>query len=236
LTFVQLFKRRSSGMSQIFSKADRRYLVNPPREFSLQQASELQMRLRKLVRRRSDLPGKVRIAAGLDSAYDGETAFGAAVTVDFETMESKEIATVSGHVTFPYVPGFLAFREAPILLAAAKKLKKRPDVYLVDGQGYAHPRRFGLACHVGIALNASTIGVAKTRLCGTVSGTRLRDRSETIGAIVRGRFGKPFYVSVGHKISLRDAIRIVSRCFSVGARDPINLAHIEANRMREATG
>ena len=209
-------------------------MVRPSKGFSLEQASELQMRLRKLVRRRSDFPHKVRLIAGLDSAYDGERAFGAVVTVGFETAAPGEIATVSARVTFPYVPGFLAFREAPALLAAAKRLKNPPDVYLVDGQGYAHPRRFGLACHVGIALDAPTIGVAKSRLCGAVSGTRLKDRGETIGAIVRNRSGRPFYVSVGHRVSLRDAVRIASRCLSFGARNPISLAHAEANRMREA--
>ena len=216
------------------SDTDRRLLVNPPTGFSLLQASELQTRLRKLIRRRSHLPRRVELVAGLDSAYHDKLAFGAAVTVDLETMKTKEAATVRGEAVFPYVPGFLAFREAPIILAAATKLKIRPDVYLVDGQGYAHPRRFGLACHVGIALNAPTIGVAKSRLCGTISGTRLRDRGETIGAILRGRSGKQFYVSVGHKISLRDAIKIASRCFAAGSRDPISLAHIEANKLREA--
>ncbi len=220
-------------MRQIRSDTDRRYLIRPPRGFSLQQASELQMKLRKLVIRRSYLPRKVELAAGLDSAYDGKMAFGAAVTVDLETMEPKETATARGEAPLPYVPGFLAFREAPIIFAAAMKLKNRPDVYLVDGQGYAHPRRFGLACHIGIALNAPTIGVAKSRLCGTISGARLRDRGETIGAILRGKSGRPSYVSVGHKISLRDALKIVSRCVSAWPRDPISLAHIEANRMKE---
>jgi len=217
-----------------YSDADRRCLVNPPKGFTLKQASELQMRLRKLVRRRSYLPRRMRLVTGLDSAYHDKLAFGAAVTVNLETMKPKETVAVRGETAFPYVPGFLAFREAPIILAAAMKLKNRPDVYLVDGQGYAHPRRFGLACHVGVALNAPTIGVAKSRLCGTISGTRLSDRGETIGAVLRRRSGKPFYVSVGHKISLRDAIKIASRCFSAGSRDPITLAHIEANRMREA--
>jgi len=216
------------------SDTDRRLLVNPPTGFSLLQASELQARLKKLIRRRSHLPRRVKLVAGLDSAYRGKSSFGAAVTVDLETMKMKEAATVRGETVFPYVPGFLAFREAPIILAAATKLKSRPDVYLVDGQGYAHPRRFGLACHVGVALNTPTIGVAKSRLCGTISGTRLRDRGETIGAILRGRSGRRFYVSVGHKISLRDAIKIASRCFAAGSLDPISLAHIEANKLKEA--
>lgn len=220
-------------MRRTCSDADRTCLITPPPGFSIEQAAELQMRLRRLVRRKGNFPRKMKVAAGLDSAYVGKMAFGAAVSVNLETMETKESATARGQVVFPYVPGFLAFREAPIMLAAAMKLKKSPDVYLVDGHGYAHPRRFGLACHVGIALDAPTIGVAKSRLCGTVAGIKLKDRGETVGEILRRRSGKPFYVSVGHKISLRDSIRIVSRCLS-GPKDPISLAHTEANKMREA--
>jgi len=168
---------------------------------------------------------------GLDSAYEGDKAFGAAVTLDLEAQETEEIRTVAGRIDFPYVPGFLAFREAPIIIAAARELRKGTDLYLVDGHGYAHPRRFGLASHVGVALNAPTIGVAKSRLCGTIVGSRLKDRGETIGAIVRKQ-SKPLYVSVGHGISLRDSIRVVSRCLRVAPKDPITLAHIEANRMK----
>jgi len=213
---------------------DRKYLVKPPNEFSVEWASKLQTRLRRLVRRRSNSLGPVRAVAGLDSAYRGDLAFGAAVTVDFETMTRKECATATMEIAFPYVPGLLAFREAPVLLAAVKKLKNPSDIYLVDGHGYAHPRRFGLACHIGIALNAPTIGIAKGRLCGTASGTRLKDRGETIGAIMPRTSGKPLYVSVGHKISLRNAVKIVAQCFRTGVRDPISLAHMEATRAREA--
>ena len=221
-------------MTQTRLNMDRKYLVKPPREFSAEWASKLQTRLRRLVRRRSNSLGDVRVVAGLDSSYRGGLAFGAAVTVDLETMATKECASATMEIAFPYVPGLLAFREAPVLLAAVKKLKNPPDIYLVDGHGYAHPRRFGLACHIGIALNASTIGIAKGRLCGTISGTRLKDRGETIGAVMPRTPGKPLYISVGHKISLRNAVRIVAQCFRIGVRNPICLAHMEANRAREA--
>jgi deoxyribonuclease V len=214
--------------------ADRERLANPPVGLTLREASQLQARFRRIVERRSCLPKRVRLVAGLDSAYRGNQAFGAAVTVNLETMKPEETAAVQRETDFPYVPGFLAFREAPIIIGAAMKLKNQPDVYFVDGHGWAHPRRFGLACHVGVALNAPTIGVAKSRLCGTVSGNRLRDRGETIGAVLRSGSGKLLYVSVGHKVSLRDAVNIAKRCFSTGSRDPISLAHIEANRLRDA--
>jgi deoxyribonuclease V len=147
-------------------------------------------------------------------------------------MEPVETGTASEKVRFPYVPGLLAFREAPIVIAAANKLKRLPDVYLVDGHGYAHPRRFGLACHVGVALEAPTVGVAKSRLCGEANGLRLKERGETVGAIIKRKTGKPLYVSVGHKISLQDSVRIVSQCFLTRSKDPIALAHTQANIMR----
>jgi len=214
---------------------DRILLTNPPRDFSLRQAMELQKRCSKIVCRRSNHLDNIQLVTGLDSAYEGKTAFGAAVTLDYEKMEAREISTVRADVAFPYVPGLLAFREAPIIIAAANRLKECPDVFLVDGQGFAHPRRFGLACHVGVALDTPTVGVAKSRLCGEVLGSRLKDRGETIGAIVQKESGRTLYVSVGHKISLRDSIRIVTRCFRSGFENPITLAHVEANRIRRAS-
>ncbi len=222
-------------MNLTLSKTDRSYLANPPEEFSLQQAMELQERCSKIVRRSNSL-NRIRFVTGLDSAYEGDAAFGAAFTLDYETMETIEIGAAKGKVKFPYVAGFLAFREAPIIIAAARKLRERPDVYLVDGHGFAHPRRFGLACHVGVVLDAPTIGVAKNRLCGTVFGSKLKDRGESIGAIVQKRSGKPMYVSVGHRISLQDSVKVVSRCLHIGPKDPITLAHIEASRLRRGFG
>ncbi len=215
--------------------ADRTVLTDPPRDFSLRQAMELQKRCSKIVCRTSDHPNRIQLITGLDSAYVGNTAFGAAVTVDYETMKARESSTARTDVALPYTPGFLAFREAPSIIAAANKLDQRPDVFLVDGQGFAHPRRFGLACHIGVALDAPTVGVAKSKLCGEVFGSRLKDRGETIGAIVQKESGRRLYVSVGHKISLRDSIRIVTRCLRSGFENPIVLAHVEANRIRRAS-
>jgi deoxyribonuclease V len=119
------------------------------------------------------------------------------------------------------VPGYLSFREAPALLAALGRLHRAPDVILCDGQGLAHPRRFGLACHLGVLLDVPTIGVAKSRLIGTHdepaprrgARTPLRDAGETIGAVLRTRAGvRPVYVSVGHRVSLETAIAIVLGC------------------------
>jgi deoxyribonuclease V len=124
-------------------------------------------------------------------------------------------------VTFPYVPGLLSFREIPVALAALRRLRSRPDLLICDGQGYAHPRRFGLACHLGVLTGIPTIGAAKTRLIGTHGpvpagkGCRvpLRDGAEQIGAVLRTRAGvRPLYVSAGHGIGLAAAVRYVMTC------------------------
>jgi deoxyribonuclease V len=123
--------------------------------------------------------------------------------------------------TFPYVPGLLSFREAPAVLEAFSGLRTQPDLILYDGQGLAHPRRLGIASHVGLLLDIPSIGVAKTRLIGEhgrvplTKGkwTPLRDGEETIGAVLRTRAGvKPLFVSIGHRVSLQTAIRYVMAC------------------------
>ncbi len=122
---------------------------------------------------------------------------------------------------FPYVPGYLSFREAPAVLAALAKLRTRPDLLLCDGQGRAHPRRFGLACHLGVLTGLPSIGVAKSLLLGVHgplpepkgSWVALKDKGEVIGAALRTRAGvKPVYVSIGHRVSLATAIDYVLRC------------------------
>jgi deoxyribonuclease V len=141
--------------------------------------------------------------------------------LDFPGLAPRAQALARRKVRFPYVPGYLSFREIPVVLAALAKLRVRPDVLLCDGQGYAHPRRFGLACHLGVLTDIPSIGVAKSRLIGEHSvlarakgsWTPLRDGVEVIGAVVRTRTGvKPLYVSVGHRVSLEMALKIVLRC------------------------
>lgn len=185
-------------------------------------ARALQERLRGRVIARDRL-GKVKYVAGLDVGFedDGRTARAAVVVLDFPGLVPRAQALARRKVRFPYVPGYLSFREIPVVLAALAKLRVRPDVLLCDGQGYAHPRRFGLACHLGVLTDIPSIGVAKSRLCGEQgapgrakgSWTPLRDGAEVIGAILRTRTGvRPLYVSVGHRVSLETAIDIVLRC------------------------
>lgn len=165
-------------------------------------------------------PRGVRLVAGADLAYrpDGRWAWAAVVLVELPEGRLVESATAAGRPRFPYVPGYLTFREGPLLLAAFRRLRRRPDLCLFDGQGLAHPRRFGLACHVGVLAGIPAIGVAKSRLVGSFAepgperGARsaLLDRGEVIGAVLRTRPGvRPLFVSVGHRVSLESAVRLV---------------------------
>ena len=177
----------------------------------------MQRRLAGLVRV-EPLAGEVAAVAGTDCAFvaGGRRIIAAAVLCDVRTMAVIETACVEQPCPFPYVPGLLSFREAPAVIAAVRALKRRPDLLMCDGQGLAHPRRLGLACHVGLHLDLPTIGVAKSRLCGTHRDpgvnrgcrTQLRHDGETVGSVVRTRTGvKPLFISVGHRITLGEAVR-----------------------------
>ena len=167
---------------------------------------------------RQDRLGPVRRVAGADVAYtrSGRTLCAAVVVVDAQTLEVVARSTAVQPVTFPYVPGFLTFREAPAVEEAVAGLDPPPDLLLVDAHGIAHPRGFGLACHLGVVLDLPTIGVAKTVLVGTglPPGPRRGDRApllhrgEVVGAALRTRAGvAPVYVSTGHRVSLPTALR-----------------------------
>ena len=164
------------------------------------------------------LAGEVAAVAGTDCAFlsGGRRIVAAAVVCDARTMEVIGSAHVTRACRFPYVPGLLSFREAPAVIAAVRALPSRPDLLMCDGQGLAHPRRLGLACHVGLWLDVPTIGVAKSRLCGAHRAVgvdrgcrvQLRHEGEIVGSVVRTRTGvKPLYISVGHRVTLDQAVR-----------------------------
>jgi deoxyribonuclease V len=206
--------------------------ITIPRSITPQEAVSLQNRLAPLISQGSALPEEIRYVAGTDGAYEGNRAAGAAVVIKYGTLQPAETATVRAHVTFPYIPGLLAFREAPIIVRALRKLKHRPDVCIVDGHGLAHPRRFGLACHVGLVMDLPTIGVAKSLLSGREVGERIVDPWEnSIAEVVRAN-GKKLYVSVGHKISLDESVRVVRHCISKRGLEPMLLAHQEAQKAK----
>jgi deoxyribonuclease V len=192
-----------------------------PTTVAAARAVQLALRRKVIVH---DRRGAVRSVAGIDVGFspDGGAACAAVVVLDFPALTLREQALARAPVRFPYVPGYLSFREIPAVLAALAKLRKKPDLLLCDGQGLAHPRRFGLACHLGVLTDTPSIGVAKSRLIGEPRGrlgrakgswVPLVDRGETVGAVLRTRTGvKPVYVSVGHRLSLATAIEYVLRC------------------------
>jgi len=161
-----------------------------------------------------------RTVAGIDVHFsrDGKIAFAAAVRLDARTLELEESVQAALPATFPYRTGFLSFREVPVALAALRLLGSSPDLVMVDGQGLAHPRRCGFACHLGVLLDLPTIGVAKSRLLGSFAEpgpeagdwTPLEDKGEIVGAVLRTKPGcRPLFVSIGHRIDLPTAVGLV---------------------------
>lgn len=166
----------------------------------------------------TDVGDRPRYVAGLDVAYDGDRLAAAVVVLDWETLVEVDRAVVLGETTFPYVPGLFAFREIPGLMKALGKLSTTPDLLVCDGQGLAHPRRFGLACHLGVLTGLPSIGVAKTAFVGTHAepgptrgeSADLIVNNEVVGAVLRTQDGvKPIYVSIGHRVSLSTAVQHV---------------------------
>jgi deoxyribonuclease V len=188
--------------------------------------------------------GAFDLVAGCDIAYHPTEPrlFAAVVVLRASDLSIVEECVVARATTFPYIPGLLSFREIPALLAAFGELRRRPDAVMLDGQGIAHPRRFGLACHLGLWLNLPCVGCAKSWLAGAYdppgadagAATPLTVGGEAVGAVVRSAAGaKPVYVSPGHKIDVPSATAVVRATLS-GYRHPAptRAAHMAANRAR----
>jgi deoxyribonuclease V len=188
--------------------------------FSVKKAHETQLQLSKQIIFKDTLPEKIRFIAGVDVAYAKGMSIGAVAVLDYNSLKTVESETAFCKTRFPYIPTLLSFREIPPAILSIKKLHVQPDIFLVDGQGFAHPYRCGFASHLGLAIGKPTIGVAKSRLFGKAERTKPKDqiaflkhKGEVIGAMVTiKRECKPIYVSVGHMISLGTAIEIVKHC------------------------
>ena len=206
---------------------------------SIAQAKQIQQELASKVSRKSEAPNP-NLIAGVDISVSNSTkiARSAVVILSYPELEIMEIATAEDKLDFPYIPGLLSFREAPLILAACQKLSNNPDLILVDGQGIAHPRRFGIASHLGLLLDTPTIGCAKSRLCGkhepvdieAGAYTELFDNGEVIGVALRTKTKiNPIYVSIGHKIDLPTAIDwAIKCCRRYRLPEPCRLAHLAA--------
>ncbi len=212
---------------------------------SLSEARTIQRHLRDQVVE-SEPEGEVRFVAGVDiSGLRGnDPAAGAAILISFPSLEWVEQEIAEGTLDFPYVPGFLSFREAPLMLKALRMLQTEPDVVIVEGHGRAHPRGLGIASHLGLILGKPTIGFAKSKLVGHHDGPAedagatapLLHNGGVVGTVVRTKAHvKPVFVSVGHMITLPTAVDVVLRCTRPGQRlpEPIRLAHLAAGAARK---
>jgi deoxyribonuclease V len=179
-------------------------------------AIAMQEKMRTAISLHDELPSFVRLVGGVDVAYAKQSNLlvAAVAVLDANTLNLLEVATFCGEAQFPYIPGLFSFRELPPILAAMDKLSSYPDLVICDGHGYAHPRRFGLACHFGVETGIPSIGCAKTHLCGEYalpgnekgSHADLVEKGEIIGKVLRTQHDtRPMYVSAGHKISLPTA-------------------------------
>jgi deoxyribonuclease V len=209
-----------------------------PWNVSPEEAVAIQQRLREQVIREGPMPGPGTVIVGVDVGFRGELARAAAVAVRFPDLTPLAQAVAEVPVTFPYIPGLLAFREAPAILAALECLPLSPQVLMVDGHGISHPRRMGIATHLGVYLDLPSIGCAKSKLWGRYemppdepgAWSPLWDGEEMIGAVLRTQAGaSPVFVSIGHRISLENAIATVMACVR-GHRlpEPTRLAHMAA--------
>lgn len=174
---------------------------------------------------RQDRLGDIRLLAGIDVGFEdaGQTTRAAVVILEAATLTVVDQAVARRPTTFPYIPGLLSFREIPAVLEAFAGLNRQPDLLMVDGQGIAHPRRLGIASHLGLLLDLPAIGVGKSRLVGQAEEpghdkgcwTPLVDKGETIGAVLRSRTGiAPLYISLGHRISLETALAWTQRALT----------------------
>ncbi|MCS6814392.1 MAG: deoxyribonuclease V [Cyanobacteria bacterium] len=217
--------------------------IYPQHDWNLppHQAISLQRQLaQQVVDDRPLLLDDVRLVAGVDVSVKGNQSHGAVVVLTFPDLTLVETCCHQMITPFPYIPGLLSFRELPVLLAALQQLRHEPDVLLVDGMGRIHPRRFGIACHLGLWLQKPTIGCGKTPFVGTFaepapdrgSMSELVQAGETIGAVLRTRSQvKPVFISVGHLADLPTAIELTLRCTTrYRLPEPIRLAHQAAGK------
>lgn len=223
-----------------------RYLKLHPWKVSYKEAVEIQNRLKKQILLKSSFNNlNNKFIAGADVSYDKQIDrfYAGVVVFELQTMQRIEETTASGKVDFPYIPGLLSFREAPILLRAFSKIKKTPHIIMLDAQGIAHPRGIGLASHIGLLLDKPSIGCAKTRLIGEYDSvgeevghySRLTLKGKTVGAVLRTRKNvKPIFVSPGHKIDLATSIDLVLKsCRGYKLPEPTRQAHNLVNKVKK---
>jgi len=210
--------------------------VNKLHEWNLPlaDAKKIQAELSSMIIKEDDF-GKINTIAGMDIGFHGEVARASCVVLRYPDCEVIEKKVYDGKVNFPYIPGYLSFREIPMLAYVLEMIENEPDLFIADGQGIAHPRRLGLAAHIGLLINKPVIGCAKSLLIGkceepdNVKGaySQLVDKGEVIGACLRTRINvKPVIISIGNRISLESSVRYIMGCCSkYRLPEPIREAH-----------
>ncbi len=208
---------------------------------------EIQERLRSKVVIRP-FRGRVKSVGGVDAAVDRseKKIYAAILLFTYPELEFIDEAAASEVAVFPFIPGLLSFREGPAIVAAYHKLSMKPDLMIFDGQGIAHPRRFGIASHMGVLLDLPTVGCAKSRLVGEYKEPGLKKgdfsslvyEGEEVGVVLRTRDGvRPVFVSPGHRMDLKSSINaILSMCGGYRLPQPIRLAHMRVGRLKRAIG
>jgi deoxyribonuclease V len=185
-----------------------------------------------------DAFGKVRSIAGVDCSYLDSRIIGGAIVLDYETLKPIERTQAILKLKFPYIPGLLAYREARAMMAAIRKIKSDVDILMIDGFGTNHPRRCGIATHIGVKRDMPTIGVGKSFLCGEAcDDDYIYQAGEKVGRLVYSSGSKrPVYVSPGHKISLDTAVEIVQHCQKAGRiPEPTRLAHEYVTTLKQVS-
>lgn len=179
---------------------------------------------------------KIDLIAGADQAFHNDNVISAIVACDYKTMEVKEKVFAVVKAKVPYISGFMAYREGPAISEAYAKLQNKPDVMLIKGNGILHPRKCGMASHIGILLDQASIGIAKQLLLGEVKNNKVYVGNEIRAELIVTReHAKPIYVSPGHKITLKKSVEIVKNCIKFPHKlpEPLHLAHRYANEIKE---
>jgi len=200
--------------------------------------AELKKEQIKLARKVSlkEEKNEINLIAGVDQAFFGKKIISAIVVLDYKTMEFKEQKYAVVDEKFPYVSGFLSYREGPAIIEAYNKLENVPDLLIMEGSGILHPRKMGMASHVGLLIDKPTIGITKTLLCGEVKNGKVLMNNEILGFELRTKeHGNPIYVSPGHKITLEKSLEIVKKLIKPPHKlpEPLHLAHRYSDKLRE---
>ncbi|MBS3131699.1 endonuclease V [Candidatus Woesearchaeota archaeon] len=201
----------------------------------IEKLKQEQLRLAKKVIT-SDSFGKIETIAGVDQSFEGDKVISAIVVCSYKDMKPIEKQHAEAESKTPYISGFLSYRESPAIVEAFNKLENKPDILIVDGNGILHPRRMGMASHVGILLDIPTIGVAKSLIGGHLSeGVVYMEKEARAYEFFSREYAKPLYISPGHKISLKTSLEIIKKCIVLPHKlpEPLHLAHRLADTLRK---